>query len=100
MYFNPRAGLVLGFHGCDHKTANGILAGKYGLTPSDNQYDWLGSGRYFWENDDERAFEFACDVKKVANPAVIGAVISLGNCLDLLNRRNLSFVAGGYADYK
>ena len=61
--------------------------------PSNNSYDWLGNGIYFWENSLDRAQEWAesyCsrynrnhpnENKKI--PAVIGAVICLGHCLDL-----------------
>ena len=48
------------------------------LHPSANNYDWLGSGIYFWENDPIRAFEFAKEVKKCEEPFVGGAIINLG----------------------
>ena len=38
---------VLGFHGCDAKVGEAILRGnKPHLTPSENEYDWLGHGIY------------------------------------------------------
>jgi len=49
---------------------------------------------YFWENGPSRALDYAQELKnrpagKVKNsieePAVIGAIIQLGNCLDLLD---------------
>lgn len=90
-------GLVLGFHGCDEAVGEGILADpKKHLNHSQNSYDWLGGGIYFWENDPQRAFEFAeqrCDPKfgrgAVTTPFVIGAVIDLGLCCNLLDRRAL-----------
>ena len=56
--------------------------------PSDNDYDWLGPGIYFWEANPQRGFEFAREDSKrkgstVSKPFVIGAVIELGLCLDL-----------------
>lgn len=51
-------------------------------------YDWLGTGVYFWEHGAKRALRFAHDQKKrgkVKNPTVIGALIQLGNCFDLLD---------------
>jgi hypothetical protein len=39
---------VLGYHGCDKKVGERVLAGER-LKPSENEYDWLGHGIYFWE---------------------------------------------------
>lgn len=91
---------VLGFHGCDKKTADQILQGKAQLRPSNNAYDWLGTGIYFWENDPIRALAYAKNLKKhpnrvnsrISNPAVIGAIIDLGNCLNLLDSKSLNIV--------
>lgn len=47
---------VLGFHGCDESVAEKLLCTNYpDFKPSENDYDWLGSGMYFWENDPCRA---------------------------------------------
>lgn len=95
-------GIVLGFHGCDKKVGERILRGKSShLASSDNSYDWLGSGIYFWENDPKRALEFAKEAKKkrhltkglIKTPFVVGAVIDLGLCMNLLDRRILAEVA-------
>ena len=37
---------VLGYHGCDEKIGERILAGEHVLL-SRNAYDWLGTGTYF-----------------------------------------------------
>lgn len=88
-------GLVLGFHGCDASVGEKILRGEAKhLTHSENSYDWLGSGIYFWENDPQRALEFArkghakhkATKGHIAKPFVLGAVIDLGFCLNLLDR--------------
>lgn len=89
------ASFVLGYHGCDAKIAKRVVNGELKLLPSDKNYDWLGPGAYFWEADPQRANEWAEQAKaqkKIQTPAVIGAVIDLGNCLDLLNRENLDLV--------
>jgi hypothetical protein len=104
--YSKRAGLILGFHGCD-KTVRDDVVSKHGvlLKPSDNDYDWLGSGVYFWENNYKRAFEFACFLKdnpshnskqKINEPSVIGAVIDLGYCLDLIDSEYLQVLKQGY----
>ena len=41
-------GFVLGYHGCDQTTGESLLAGSP-FKPSENDYDWLGPGIYFWE---------------------------------------------------
>lgn len=84
---------VLGFHGCDRSVAERVFAGKTHLRPSENEYDWLGHGIYFWENNPRRALDFARLLKRfpqrsrsvIRHPSVIGAVIDLGFCLNLLN---------------
>ena len=84
---------ALGFHGCDKKVGQAIIAGKSTLIPSKNVYDWLGSGIYFWENAPERAMTWAkeCASKPtltkgtIFEPFVVGALIDLGNCLNLTN---------------
>lgn len=42
------ANFVLGYHGCDQSVADQVLAGNP-FRKSDNDYDWLGPGTYFWE---------------------------------------------------
>jgi hypothetical protein len=93
---------VLGYHGCDRTVGEAIIAGSGHLNPSINRYDWLGSGVYFWERDDLRALEFAKELSmrrklpSVKIPFVLGAVIDLGNCLDLMQRKNLKLVDQAY----
>ena len=99
--------IVLGFHGCDKEVAENVIKNQYSLLKSNNNYDWLGHGVYFWENNYKRALEFANEmmnlnregIKKIKNPSVIGAVISLGNCLNLLDSEYLEFVQLSYDLY-
>jgi hypothetical protein len=89
------ASFVLGYHGCDAEVARKLINREDELRPSDKKYDWLGPGSYFWESDPLRAMEWAREAEargRVASPAVIGAVIDLGNCLDLLNREDIELV--------
>ncbi|MFZ4575412.1 MAG: hypothetical protein ACOYN0_13515 [Phycisphaerales bacterium] len=95
---------VLGYHGCDREVAEEIFAGRALLGPSKNDYDWLGHGAYFWENSPSRALEFASQATKqpkrtrgkIKTPAVVGAVIDLGECLDLLEASSIRIVSDGY----
>lgn len=55
---------------------------------SKEKYDWLGNGMYFWENNYERALQWAKDKQKrnpEKKPAVIGAVLQLNYCCDFLD---------------
>ena len=98
--------LVLAFHGCDENTYHKVLHKHEKLLPSNNTYDWLGNGIYFWENSFARAQEWACSScerynkkhpdEEPKNPAVIGAVISLGNCLDLTDYKSTDILKTGY----
>ena len=47
--------LVLAFHGCDKSTYDNILVRHENMYISMNDYDWLGNGMYFWEQNLERA---------------------------------------------
>jgi len=101
-------GFILGFHGCDQEVADRVLAGEKSLLPSQNDYDWLGDGIYFWEHNAQRAYEFAQAMSQrphpsgqgIHNPAVLGAVIDLGHCLNLLDTRYLSQVSTAYNHLK
>lgn len=101
-------GIVLGYHGCDRKVAESILAGKSEVRSSTNDYDWLGTGAYFWENNPARALSWAellasstrSSPKKVTKPAVIGAIIDPGNCLDLAEESSLELVTAAFRGYE
>ena len=102
-------GLVLGFHGCDAKVGELLLSGKAEhLNESINTYDWLGRGIYFWENDPQRAMEFARAAAAkpkmsrghIETPFVLGAVIDLSFCLNLLDRTALEEVAVAHETLK
>jgi hypothetical protein len=84
---------VLAYHGCDRAFGERLLSGSKSLKPSNNDYDWLGPGVYFWESNPLRALEFAREKQKrrerTRRPFVVGAVIDLGLCLDLTIKDSL-----------
>lgn len=92
--------LVLGFHGCDEATYNKVIREGEALKESNNKYDWLGNGIYFWENSYQRAWEWAEKNPKYKNPKVIGAVIDLGFCLNLTDYGCLELLKKGYESLK
>ncbi len=77
---------VIGYHGCSRRVAEIILTGS-GFLPSENVYDWLGRGIYFWEYAPYRALDWAIQQTAASGeePAVVGATIRLGRCLNLLD---------------
>jgi hypothetical protein len=77
---------ILGYHGCDAVVGEKVLAGQANLEPSTHDYDWLGSGIYFWAGSATRAWHWANNQsgsRKTSKPFVIGALIYPGLCLNL-----------------
>ncbi len=105
--YTTKSGLILGFHGCDEKIAKNILLQKIKFKPSENKYDWLGKGMYFWEDSPSRAEQFITnlynnpqkDKPKIDKPSVLGAVIDLGHCLDLTDYFCLQVLKDAYEYY-
>jgi hypothetical protein len=97
----PRLSLpVFGFHATERKVAEQAIAGALMLAPSENSYDWLGHGIYFWENSYQRAREYA-DVqvrrRQLKDPVVLGAVLDLGLCLDLTDVAGIQELVDAHA---
>jgi hypothetical protein len=77
---------LYGYHGCDREIAERVVNQGERLKPSENDYDWLGSGVYFWVDSPERAWDWALFMQKrgkIREPAVIGAHILPSLCLNL-----------------
>ncbi|MGD1086117.1 MAG: hypothetical protein ABSA47_15390 [Verrucomicrobiota bacterium] len=96
--------LVIGYHGCDRNLAGRIIAGETELKPSENAWDWLGHGIYLWEDSPARAFRWAEAEagqagSKIKSPAVLGAVVDLGNCLNLTETEALALVKSAHQTY-
>ena len=100
MHYNR---IIVGYHGCDLEVATKILVEGAPFKQSTNEFDWLGKGTYFWEYGVDRAYRFAQDqVKrgKVKTPAVIGAMIQLGECFDLLDTKFTTELSEFYGIWK
>lgn len=101
--YNSLSNLILGFHGCDKETYDNVLHKHESLKTSNNDYDWLGNGIYFWENDLSRAIDWANSKYEKGNAYVIGAVLNLGYCLNLTDFGSSKVLKNGYeilcADY-
>jgi len=100
--------LIIAYHGCDHDLAKRVLLGQESVSISDNDYDWFGTGAYFWENDPHRALQWAESIQrrpqnskhKINQPAVVGAILDPGNCLDLTDTESLRLVREAYEVYR
>ena len=66
---NLSASFVLGYHGCDRETSERLLLNEP-FRPSENAYDWLGAGIYFWEANPDRALDWARHRSSLKNPAM------------------------------
>jgi hypothetical protein len=88
------------YHGCDVTTRDDLVSGRLKhLSHSNNQYDWLGPGAYFFEGDVERALLFAqashrnpdkrYTAKPIATPAVVGAVLQVQSWLDMTTQAGI-----------
>ena len=79
---------VIGYHGTTTATAERLVGG-HPFEPSENDDDWLGRGIYFWEYAPKQAWWWAETFKRHNNAAVVGAIIRLGHCFDLLDPVNV-----------
>jgi hypothetical protein len=97
--YHIRHNLIIGFHGCDAAVRDKIASGIEMLHESRNSWDWLGYGYYFWENNYVRAYDWAIELQqrdKIEKPAVLGAMLYLGNCLDLSDAEFIEHLEAGY----
>lgn len=91
---------VLAYHGCNRTVGERLLHGEL-FKQSNNDYDWLGPGIYFWEANPRRGLDFAREyaVRKKArirSPFVVGAIIELGLCLDLTTLAGIEYLRMAY----
>lgn len=104
MRFDDYHRTVIGYHGTRLSVARGIVTRRRGFEPSRNRDDWLGQGVYFWEYAPYQAEEWARRRKKLLKwkepVAVLGSMIRLGYCLDLLDPHNVRIVKSMAQNYR
>jgi hypothetical protein len=87
--------------GATKKVAERLLNGA-SFKSSENEWDWLGPGIYFWESNPKRGLDFAIELSKLKRgpkinaPAVIGAVIDMRPCLDTTTLSGIAMVKRGH----
>jgi hypothetical protein len=97
--YDVRPNLIIGFHGCEKSVRDKLLKNPSQLSISEKPFDWLRHGMYFWENNLERARLWSEDKKRrgeIKSPAVIGAIINLGYCLDFLDSKFIKLIEANY----
>jgi len=96
---------VIGYHSCERTLGLKVLNGNKELLHSNNPWDWLGEGIYFWEQNPQRALEYAQESSagkqfnkvRIKVPFVLGAIIELGNCLNLVEPESLHILKQAYS---
>jgi len=93
--------LIVAYHGCDETTRDKVVTGKEHFLKSEKDYDWLGHGIYFWEHGYDRALRWAKDRqgKGINKPSVVGALIQLGTCFDLLDTSYTQLLSYSFPKY-
>ena len=81
---------VVAYHGTTRDAADALVEGR-AFEPSTGESDWLGRGVYFWEYGPRQAWRWAGQ-RHGDEAAVVGAMVRLGRCLDLLDPENARIV--------
>jgi hypothetical protein len=99
--------IVVGYHGCLEPVASRLISGELAIAAwprSENTWDWLGRGIYFWEHAPQRALAWARAKSERAgrrgSEAMVGALIRLGDCFDLTDLQNTATLAAAYDDLR
>ena len=103
--YSERPNLYIGFHGCEKARGMELIENPNSIHSSTHDYEWLGHGFYVWENNYDRALDWACShYPRFKEPFVIGVVYTLSNCLDLTDMHFINLLSEDYdlfkADYK
>lgn len=91
---------LVGYHGCDAVVRDDLVTQRLKqLDHSQNPYDWLGPGAYFFEGDLQRALLFAeasaahpekmFTQRPIATPAAVGVVLCVSSWLDMTTQEGL-----------
>lgn len=97
--YSQRPNLMIGFHGCDQKVRNKLVENPDSIRMSNEPHDWLGNGFYIWENNYERAYQWAVDKQKrdsSITPSVVGVVYQLDHCLDFTDSQYINILSSYY----
>ena len=88
-----RAETMCGYHGTSRDRL--AIIAKEGFRVSENDYDWLGTGIYFFQDAPHRAREWAT-ARHGQSGVVLGAEIEPADCMNLLDTEWFSFLNDAY----
>ncbi len=97
--YDKRPNLMIGFHGCDEATRDQLVISPDKVRKSEETFDWLGNGFYIWENNFQRALQWAEDKKsrgKIKTSSVVGVIYQLDYCLDFTDSAFIEIVSTYY----
>lgn len=97
-----RPNLYIGFYGCEKANGINLVNNPKQVKISTTNHEWLGKGFYVWENNQERAWDWARNHKPrpFKDPFVIGVVYTLGNCLDLTDSHFIDLLSEGFKSFE
>ena len=100
--YSERPNLYIGFHGCDKENGMALIERPNEIRSSTADHEWLGKGFYVWENNQDRALDWAKNhlPKPFKSPFVIGVVYTLGNCLDLTDMHFIDLLADDFECFR
>lgn len=84
------------FHGTSIEKAMKIVEDQW-IIPSENVFDWLGHGVYFWEESYQRARQWA-ERKYLSKAAVVSTDVKLGHCMNLFDSSWSTVIKRAYED--
>jgi hypothetical protein len=96
---------VVGYHGTKRSVALRVVSGEASILRSENEYDWLANGVYYWEYAPKQAWEWAEQKRRNGKwdqneeVAVIASMIRLGFCFDFLDPDNVRELVKYYDEY-
>lgn len=104
IHFEDYHRTIVGYHGTRLSVALDIVNRRQDFDPPENEGDWLGRGVYFWEYAPRQAEWWANRVRKLKKwdepVAILGSMIRLGACLDLLDPLNMKVIKGYHDDLR
>jgi len=97
--YRIKPNLYIGFHGCDESIGKKLVSLPDSVIKSNEKYDWLGNGFYVWENNYQRALDWATEKHErgdIETPYVVGVVYQLDHCLDLTDSEFIGIISRYY----
>lgn len=103
IHFEDSHRTIVGYHGTRLSVALDIVNRRQPFDSPENEGDWLGRGVYFWEYAPRQAEWWADRSRRLRGwdepVAILGSMIRLGACLDLLDPLNMDVIKRYHRDF-